>query len=198
MHSFFGFAKTMASKYSSRVDRLHETQVVLDVLNKHALGSRLGLIWDALPESLNCQKTISDRQSGKDKRVYRVCGRDIQCSVMVPYAIMVVQKIVDAYGERVRKVESGNIDWKSMMHAFRAAYQVCEIAETGDLHFPLKTAPWLLELRQGKFDFRKESLDVRLDDLIASVQDSLNRSALPQKADAAFADAVVLTAYDKF
>ena len=195
MHSFLGFAKSMASKYSTRVDRLHETEAVLGLLTKHALCYRLGLLWDILPESTNCQKTTNDRQTGSDKRVYRVCGRDIQVSVTVPYAISIVQKIVNSYGERVRKVESGNIEWKALMHAFRAAYQVRDIVQFNDLHFPLKQADWLRELRLGHLDFRKEALDQRLDDLITDVQHQIDSSGLPDKADSAFADSVVLSAY---
>lgn len=210
MHSFLGYAKTMAGKYSSRIDRLHETEAVLAVLQRHydmdserfrrergvVPGSmRLSEVWDTLPESLNVQKTTNERGPGTDKRVYRVCGRELQATVTIVHAQTVVKGIHDSYGERVRKAAAGQIEWKALAHAFRAALQCREIVTTGDLRFPLADATWLRDLRLGRFDFVQCGLDKRLDDLIAEVQALMDASSLPAQADAAWADNLVLEAY---
>lgn len=198
MHSFLGFAKTISGKYSARVDRLNETEAILNVFSEveFAADVKLAQIWDRLPVSLNAEKTVNERSSNADKRVYRVCGRELQSTVTVAHAYSVVQTIYDSYGERVRKAKAGQIEWKSLSHAFRAALQCKEIVETGDLHFPLKGAEWLRELRLGHIDFMANGLDQKLDDLIAEVQAEMNASNLPEKVDQQWLDDLILSAYD--
>lgn len=201
MTSFVGFAKTMAGKYSSRVDRMRETEAVLTAMvpeavhTRESLEPKLWTIWDRLPESTNARKTTNERNSGAEKRVYQVCGRELQATVTIQHAYSVVRAIHDSYGERVRAVSEGRIEWKALAHAFRAALQAREILQTGNLVFPLKDADWLRSLRLGQIDFAAEGLDKRLDDLIAEVQGLMDVSALPEKADRAFCDELILEAY---
>ena len=199
MHSFLGFAKTMSGKYSMRVDRLNEAETVLRVLdNPVGIGdpeAKLGAIWDQLPTSINAEKTTNDRNAGPDKRVYRVCGRELQATVRIQHAYTVVKAIYDSYGERVRKAKDGQIEWKSLGHAFRAALQCKEIVETGDLRFPLKDAEWLREVRLGHVDFAANRLDEKLDNLIAEVQVKMDASSLPDKVEQQFVDRVILDTY---
>lgn len=103
MHSFLGYAKTMSGKYSMRVDRLNETEAILKVLDvpEGHRTDRLGTIWDQLPVSLNAEKTVNDRATGPDKRVYKVCGRELQATVIIWHAYSLVSAIYSSYGERV-------------------------------------------------------------------------------------------------
>lgn len=204
MHSFLGFAKSMAGKYSSRADRLAETEAAIDVLWAvgdgflHGRGNeRLSTIWDELPESPNAIKTINERNGHADKRAYVVCGRELQATVTIGHALRVIQSISDSYGDRVRNAKDGKIEWKALSHAFRVALQAREIVETGDLVYPLKDADYLRNMRLGKIDFMANSLDKRLDDLIAEVQVKMDASDLPDKADAAWCDRLILNAYSQ-
>jgi predicted nucleotidyltransferase len=206
--SFCGFARTMAGKYSSRIDRLNETENVLKVLSLHKDDHKLNFgdeyptptklrdIWNELPESSNAVKATNSRQSGDDKRAYQICGRELQASVTVEHAISVIKAIYDSYGSRVRKAKDNDVDYKSFQHAFRAALQAKELAETGDLVFPLKDAEWLRDLRLGKFNFLECGLDKKLDDLILEVESSMKNSSLPDHADKAYAESIILKAYN--
>ncbi len=202
MASFMGYAKSMSSRYSVRIDRLHETEAILGVLKPYAgedsMGNsfRLATIWEYLPVSLNAEKTTNERASGEDKRCYRVCGREIQVTSTIEQAIKVIQGIHSAYGERVRKASSGDIDWKALAHAFRAALQCKEIVETGDLTFPLRDAAFLRSLRLGQYSFVNDTLDKRLDDLISEVQSLLEASSLADTPDRAFGESVIMEAYN--
>ncbi len=207
MHSFLGYAKSMSSKYSSRIDRLNETEAILTLFRKHSTGGgwdrpyrfnddkRLAAIWDELPESTNAAKTINERNTNADKRSYVVCGRELQATVTIGHAYQVIQGVADSYGERVRKAQNGQLDWKALGHAFRVAYQAKEIVETGDLIFPLAQADYLRDMRLGRFDFIKEGLDAKLDDLINEVQAKMDASSLPEKVDQAFVDQLILDTY---
>lgn len=194
MNGLVGFAKSQAKKYSNRIDRLRETEAILSVLKSNS-GKRLYSVWDDLPISTNATKGENDRQAG-DRRVYRVCGREIQINVMVDHALEVIGAIHASYGERVRAAKNGEIEWKSYAHAFRAALQCKELAETGDLVFPLKDAEWLRNLRLGKFNFLECGLDKKLDDLILEVESSMKNSSLPDHADKDYAREIVLKAYN--
>lgn len=198
MYSFLGYAKGMASKYSARIDRLTETEAILQTLMAASVfgpNARLSSAWDSLPVSLNAVKSTNDRSTNADKRVYVVCGREIQATAHISHAYDVIKGIHDGYGERVRAAKEGKIDWKALMHAFRVAYQAHEIVTTGDLSFPLANAEWLRELRLGHIDFLGERLDEKLDALIAEVQTLLDASALPERVDPAIVDDLILRAY---
>jgi hypothetical protein len=194
MSGLIGFAKSQATKYSSRIERLNETEAILNILNLNK-GKRLGVIWDELPISTNATKGENDRQSG-DKRVYHVCGREIQIHVMVDHAIDVVLGIHNSYGERVKKAKDGQIDWKSYAHAFRAALQCREIIRTGDLKFPLADAQYLRDMRLGKYDFVEYSLDKKLDELIFSIENEMKMCNLPDSADKQYLENIILKAYN--
>lgn len=196
MYSFLGYAKGMASKYSARIDRLTETETILGLLLPLTdLGYRLSDAWAALPESLNAVKSTNDRSTNADKRVYVVCGREIQATAYVNHAYSVIKAIHDGYGERVRAAKEGKIDFKALGHAFRVAYQAREIVTTGDLSFPLANADWLKALRLGQIDFLANRLDEKLDALIAEVQVLLDASTLPEKVDRTVVDELILRAY---
>ena len=205
MHSFLGYAKSMSGKYSSRIDRLNETEAIADALWDggdeflHGRGNeRLSTIWDSLPESLNAVKTINERNANADKRVYVVCGRELQATATIGHALSVVRTIANSYGERVREAKDGTLDWKALGHAFRVAYQAKEIVETGDLTFPLAQADYLRDMRLGKIDFISNGLDAKLDDLIAEVQTKMDASSLPDKVDPVWVNQFIFEAYYEY
>ncbi len=207
MHSFLGYAKSMSSKYSSRIDRLNETQTILTLFQKHSTGGgwdrpyrfnddkRLSDIWDELPESTNAVKGINERNTNADKRAYVVCGRELQATVTIGQAYSVVKTVYDSYGERVRKAKDGMLDWKALGHAFRVALQAKEIVETGDLKYPLKDADYLRDMRLGKIDFLSNRLDEKLDNLINEIQVKMDASDLPDRVDQAWIDSFILDTY---
>lgn len=202
MHSFLGFAKTMSGKYSVRIDRLNEVENILMTLEfclkgqeEQVYTKRLKDVWDGLPESVNAIKTVNQRSTNEDKRVYQVCGRELQATAKLDHVINVIQNIRDSYGERVRKAKNGDIEWKSLAHAFRATLQCKEIVETGDLVFPLKDADWLRDLRLGKINFHENKLDEKLDNLIDEVQELIDKSSLPELVDRDWIEDFILKAY---
>lgn len=202
MKAFLGFAKSQSGKYSSRIERLAEVETILSALRRPDTISceqrRLGEIWDELPESTNAVKTTNERNTNADKRVYVVCGREIQATATVWHAYQVIEAIKDGYGERVRNAKDGKIDWKSLSHAFRVAHQAREIVTTGKLTYPLSNADYLRDMKLGKIDFMENRLDEKLDNLIEEVQDLMDRSNLPGQVDLDWCDQFVLDTYQEY
>ncbi len=78
--------------------------------------------------------------------------------------------------------ESKNIDWKAISHALRAAIQTKEILLNNTIIFPLKDAPFLLQVKSGQLDYTSEVAPV-LESLIVEVEKLVNESTLPEKVD---------------
>lgn len=209
MNSFVGYARAMSGKYTSRVDRLNEAESIVKFLTENEykktehysvgdrdlIPNRLSDVWEGLPISPNATKGENPQNKNVDKRAYFVCGRELQATVTTSHAIQVIGDIVKTYGERVRKAKSAELDYKALMHAFRAGYQVKQIMETGDLKFPLPESEYLRDMRSGKVNFVDNHLDEKLDDLMAEVQGLIDNSKLPDRVDMKIVDDIILKAY---
>jgi len=195
MGSLLKYSRNMVSKYSVRLDRMRETEKALEIINQHGDYQKLWEIWDLLPIGEFLEKTINERNSSTDKRVYSVCGRQIQATVPLNIASDILTKLKDGYGARVRAADSQDFDFKAVMHSFRAIYQVRQILETGDLQFPLEQTPWLIEVRLGKYHFVNDGLQDKLDSLLIETEQLVEKSNLPDKVNKDFVDNFILNAY---
>jgi hypothetical protein len=83
--------------------------------------------------------------------------------------------------------ENKNIDWKAVSHALRAAYQTKEILTENTIRFPLRTADFLIKVKQGKLDFLSEVGPV-LETLMEEVESLALTSNLPETVDRKFWD----------
>ena len=72
-----------------------------------------------------------------------------------------------------------------MSHALRAAIQVKQIVTQNTITFPLKEAPFLLQVKEGKLDYMAEVAPV-LESLMEEVEELVSKSELPEKADVAY------------
>jgi hypothetical protein len=195
MYAFLGYSKSMSQKYSARAERLNEVLPVLALLKAANPELTLSSVYDQLPESTNTGKSINTSSRAADNRVYNVCGRQLQVTVKISHALEVIQNIQDSYGERVKGAKEGNIDYKALSHAFRVAYQCESIVKNGDLQFPLPQADYLRDMRLGKINFVDNNLDVKLDELINSVDAALKGSDLPEEANKDFVDSYITELY---
>lgn len=82
-------------------------------------------------------------------------------------------------------------DFKALSHALRAAYQLREIFETGDLKFPLRMADQLKAVKNGEIDFKLVLHN--LENEITIVEKLADQSSLPAKVDNDAIDKFLLT-----
>lgn len=208
MKAFIGYARTMATKYGVRADRLDSAMKVLEVLKEYdnfykrhkVQDARLSAFWSELPDLPHTRKYLHEENTSiADKRVYDVCGRKLPINITVEYAASIIQNLVDSYGNRVRAAQtSEGIDTKAISHAFRVGLELKEILLTGDLKFPLKDAAWLKKIKYGELEFARNGLGAQLEDLINEVEELSNKSTLPEKADRAWCDEFILKAYNEY
>lgn len=196
MQAFLGYSRGMASKYSSRAERMETTEKVLSCLRAGNENDRLSTIWDSLPVLEGVTKEVNERNKSADNRAYNVFGRQLQATVTISHAINVVSAIHQSYGSRVKAAKDMDYaDFKSLHHAFRVCYQVKQICQTGELSFPLSETPFLMDLKMGRVDFASAGLDKKLDDLMSEVEKMIDSAALPDRVDSKVLNSFILEVY---
>jgi hypothetical protein len=180
LNSFINYARRQASKYGIKGSRLNAVSQVIDVLKAQDPESKLRAIWDKLPRIEHCHDTGIDPNG---MRQYQVCGKTFQESASVGYVVPILEKFYDDYGDRAKlAAENKNIDWKAISHALRAAIQTKEILTTNTISYPLKDAPFLMKVKEGKLDYSNEVAPV-LESLMDEVEKLVSASSLPEEID---------------
>ena len=185
LNSFVSYARRQASKYGIKGSRLDAVARVLSLLKSHEPKIKLKKIWDRLPRIDHCLDAGLDPNGLK---LFQVCGKTFQESSSIGYVIPILEKFYDDYGHRAKlAAENKNIDWKAISHALRAAIQTKEIMTQGTISFPLKDAPFLMNVKSGKLDYTTEVAPV-LESLMDEVEELVSHSNLPKKVDTDYWD----------
>jgi hypothetical protein len=185
LKSFIDYARRQASKYGIKGSRINAALQVLELLKKEDPSNKMREIWNELPRFEHCYDIAPDPNG---MRQYQVCGKSFQESAIIGYVIPILEKFYNDYGRRARlAAENKNIDWKAISHALRAAYQTKEILTENKLTFPLKMAPFLMKVKQGKLDYLTEVGPV-LESLMEEVEELSLGSTLPETVDREFWD----------
>ena len=188
LKSFIDYARRQASKYGIKGSRINNALRVLELLKKEDPEKKMREIWDDLPRIEHCYDAAPDPNG---MRQYQVCGKSFQESATIGYVIPILEKFYNDYGQRARlAAENKNIDWKAVSHALRAAYQTREILTENNITYPLKTAPFLMKVKQGELDYLTEVAPV-LGALMEEVEALSLRSTLPEEVDRKFWDQFV-------
>jgi hypothetical protein len=183
LHAFVTYARRQAAKYGIKGSRLSAARQVLAVLKRFPPETRLRQVWDDLPLT---EHGFEGAPTPTGLRQYQVCGKAFQETVAVGHVIPILEKFFNDYGARARlAAENKNIDWKAVSHALRAAIQIREILTLGAIHYPLADAPFLMAVKTGQLDYAAEVAPA-LEKLMAEVQELLDRSDLPARADDAY------------
>ena len=193
LKSFIDYARRQASKYGIKGSRINAALQILELLKKEDPSKKMREIWDELPRIEHCYDIAPDPNG---MRQYQVCGKSFQESATIGYVIPILEKFYNDSGRRARlAAENKNIDWKAISHALRAAYQTKEILTENNLIFPLKMAPFLMKVKQGKFDYLTEVAPV-LESLMEEVEELSLSSTLPETVDRKFWDQLICDAIE--
>lgn len=202
MKSFLGYCKKQASKYNTKGSRLRAMEdflkIIEDAKGQEVRTFRLDTLKEKVVELAKNSEfiTVSDYFYKGDKKVERehveVCGSKYDFTTPLAQVYLSVKTKYDAYGHRAQQAkENKGIDWKAVSHAIRAAYQLKEIYETGDLKYPLKNRDFILKVKLGELDYTTEVAPV-LEALIEEVQGLAYQSNYPEMVDKSWCESVVL------
>ena len=185
LKSFIDYARRQASKYGIKGSRINAALQVLEMLKKVDSSKKMRVVWNQLPRMEHCYDVAPDPNG---MRQYQVCGKSFQESATIGYVIPILEKFYNDYGRRAKlAAENKNIDWKAVSHALRAAYQTKEILTENIINFPLRTADFLIKVKQGKLDYLSEVGPV-LETLMEEVESLALFSNLPETVDRKFWD----------
>jgi hypothetical protein len=185
LNTFVVYARRQASKYGIKGSRLNAAAKLLDLLKSSDPDIRLREIWDRLPRDEHCHDIGVDPNG---LRQYQVCGKIFQESCAVGYVLPIMRKFYDDYGERAKlAAENKNIDWKAISHALRAAIQIKEIIRYGTIRYPLRDAPYLLDVKSGRLNYAQEVAPI-LEAVMDEVEELVNQSNLPEAVDVSYWD----------
>lgn len=158
--------------------------------------AELGFLLDALVETNpDHVKIVEKTINGHPESYFECCGRQVPFNASVRLAAEMYQRLFHEYGERARQAEANQgIDWKAISHAIRVAYQALDLLGSGEVVFPLRQAPHLLEVKQGKLSYREVAAE--LETLIELLTAAQLASSLPETPDLQFMEDMVLDCYN--
>jgi hypothetical protein len=191
LDTFVKYCRSQAAKYGIKGSRLAAVEQVLEFCKTVDQSLKLKDIWEELPRPEHVYYIQSE--TGID--FYQVCGKKLQSTIKIKQAVDILDNFYNEYGERARLAKfNDSIDWKSMSHAVRAALQVKEILLTNDLIFPLKDNKLLLDIKQGKLDYKSEVAPM-LENLMEEVEILSEKSTFPNKVDRDFWNNFIIDVY---
>ena len=133
-------------------------------------------------------------QENRTVRHLEVCGRKAPFTAMIRAAREMTERLVAGYGERALEAErQSGVDWKALSHAVRVGREAVELFTTGRLHFPLASAPRLLDIKLGRVPYIEVAREIEA--LLGEVEQSAAASTLPDEPDLVAAEALVIRAY---
>ncbi|KKM94055.1 hypothetical protein LCGC14_1202150 [marine sediment metagenome] len=194
MYSVMEYINRQASKYGLKGSRLNAAKKVLEVLRYYNIDSlKLRDMWDRLPDIQHCRML---GQNPNGIREYQVCGKILQETQKIDYAIGILEKFFEKYGERAKQAaKNKGIDWKAVSHALRAGMQFKQLLTENTITFPLKEADYIIKVKQGKLNYKNEVVP-KLEGLMKEVEILSKESKLPEKPDREFWDDFIISCYD--
>lgn len=211
MKAYLGYVRKQASKYGVKGSRLAALRGVLAIVNQipeqwvdyqedgttKQRRTKVEDIKHRLPENEFCEWVFHNHEKTGPQTFYTVLGRKYQTTLSLIELKQSLNKLDAEYGERARKAEANEgIDWKALSHAYRAGYQLKEIYQTGDLVYPLRTAPFILEIKQGLHAFK--DVQAELEAIVDEVETNAiwaAKNGMPAKVDMKFWDKFVEEVY---
>jgi len=201
--SYVGYCKTQAAKYGIKGSRMAALKTAINFLKPFNIDVRLNEIWDEVidlckeNEHMDIVQTRPKRSDLKHLVLdnWEVSNRKMTQTVRVQYALEVFESIYDRYGERARQAEKNEgIDWKALMHAVRVCYEAEELLSTGKITFPRPEKDLLLDIRNGKMDYKDVSK--LIEDGLVRVEATQEISTLPDGPNREFAEQLVIWVHE--
>jgi len=196
LDAFVHYARKQASKYGIKGSRLDALSKVIEYLNTRPNDEKLSAVWNCLPlgEHIN-QYPSAGLNANERYRMYEVCERKFQETVKVSYIKNSLSLVYKGYGSRAIAAKNNeNIDWKALSHALRAAFQLEELYTTGNIVFPLKTAYFLRQVKNGELDYLTEVAPF-IEEKMDKIELLSKKSNFPENPDFKFWKDFILETY---
>ena len=180
MQAFVGYARTQATKYSLKGERLNKLNSFLAVLDDCVDKDPIRDYWELLPRD-------DERTNPQGIRELQIGGKWFGETTMCSHVAETIQASINRYGVRANSAANAEgVDWKALSHAVRVSKELIELLSFREVQFPLKDAPLLLDIKLGKLPL--EEVQNILDRDLAFVEFQAKQCLLPDKVDTKFWD----------
>jgi hypothetical protein len=185
------YAMSQAELYGARASRLNSVEAIIELI-EHELteglldvSNTLGSIESKLTKLQSefiFMTEIKDTKTGYDKMpALSVNNRTYALTTKVGHFLNAMKGLRDKYGERVRKSQGDEVDWKALSHAIRITEEALEILTVGKINFPRESAKHLLDIKNGKIPF--DRVKAEFEELNERVTNAQQITNLPFKDD---------------
>lgn len=197
---YIGYCRKQAAKYGLKGSRLGEIMRLREwcsVQNpKQSIEEALAVSPFPLSEYITREQNVM-RPNGKEvvQEFLCVLGKYYSIQETVGELLKRMDAFYEKYGSRsVQAQENDGVDWKAISHAYRACFQMIELALYGKIHFPLHQKDFLIELKQGKkpYSFVQEDLPLLMEKTTNLIT---NSTVLPEQPDTRFWDKWLVDTY---
>ena len=187
-----------AKKYGIKGSRIGALKTVRDWLRRHCPdptgNERLGDYLDALAKECAASQFCSV-ETIQGEKALQLCGKRHMSTVRMPELIRRVEADMLRYGARAEEAQRNEgLDFKALSHALRALEQMEELLQTGKIIFPLKNRKELIDVKEGKYSWRK--LEPRILQRLETVDAMREQSAFAGMYDAGFAEECIRACYN--
>ena len=205
--AFVGYCRAQAAKYGIKGSRISIIKECLNTVNKisddldkeenpfySSLYTPIRDYIDSFPKHKEYVRIYTCEKS--KMRIYEICGRKFQETISLYDISNCLFKIFENYGERAKLAEKNEgIDWKAVSHAFRVCYEVLELLKTHKITFPLAQREFIKDIKYGKFNYVKDHIAEKLEDLMSQVEQAAKESDLPEQVDREWIDSFICSNY---
>lgn len=200
MEPYIGYCRQQAAKYGLKGSRLGDVMSIIEYLNK--LDSKMPLR-DAMVDFKETDyikivdHEVRNQGVPKIEKWWEIVGKKFAMNTQIHYVIESETIFKNTYGARaVQAQENKGVDWKAVSHAFRCMYQLEEIADTGNLAFPLSKAEKLKNIKAGNVSYN--IIQDELPILMERATDKVKKSKyLNDDPDYKFWDQFIINSYIK-
>lgn len=169
--SFVGYAIGQAKKYGMKGSRLGvikkiselTDELIVDIDINDLDNIKLSHFMDYILEKCHEPSFCFKKEIGGIPSLV-ICGKVHQDNIDFMEFKDRIDNEYKKYGDRAKKAEQNEgIDWKAISHAKRAIVQMDMLIEEGKIEYPLRDSKRLLDIKQGKVDFKTISKEISED-----------------------------------
>lgn len=198
MNAFLGYIRQQTGKYAMKGTRMKAVLSTVEFLKTVNPNYKLSEVWDDIPKGEFVKLVESEFLVNRIKvqeTMLCVLEKKFQKNVKVGFVLGVLQKFYDEFGGRAQfAMENQGVDWKAISHAYRACYQLIDIAKEGKIIFPLKQADYVLKVKQGEVSW-PDTIKDELPELMNVAMEAIEKSDLPDEVDRSYWEEFIIKTY---
>ena len=197
MKAHIGFISGQVKRFNRKGEKLKVIRDLIVLLKTFNPESRLSENWDELPTGKYIEKGVFDHNTKftNNSKYWDIFGSKYQENITIKYCIEQLQLREHSYGKRTKKTEvTDYIDYKSVSHGFRVAYQLLDLYTKGYFTYPLAQTEFLKDVKGAKYNYHTELAD-KLEGLIQEIFSVAKTTDYPEKVDSEYWDNWLLDVY---